>query len=67
MKSVLLTTREAASVLRLSERTLERLRLAGTGPRYVKAGRRVRYCESDLEAWIASKLTTSTSNEACHG
>ena len=35
----LLTQREAAGVLRLSERTLERLRLTGTGPAFVKAGR----------------------------
>jgi excisionase family DNA binding protein len=57
----LLTQREAAGYLRLSERTLERLRVTGTGPVYVKAGRRVLYREADLEAWIASRLMHSTS------
>jgi len=57
----LLTQREAALALRCSERTLERLRLQGTGPQYVKTTRRVLYREGDLEAWIASRVTTSTS------
>jgi predicted DNA-binding transcriptional regulator AlpA len=57
----LLTQREAATLLRLSERTLERLRVTGAGPRYVKAGRLVRYREIDLEAWINSRLVVSTS------
>ena len=63
--NTLLTQREAASALRCSERTLERLRLNGNGPRYVKATRRVLYREADLEAWLASRLTSSTS-EARH-
>lgn len=37
----LLNQREAAAFLRLSERTLERFRLTGDGPRFAKAGRRV--------------------------
>jgi predicted DNA-binding transcriptional regulator AlpA len=57
----LLRQSEAAAVLRLSERTMERLRLQGDGPRFVKAGRGVRYRECDLEAWVASRLVTSTS------
>jgi excisionase family DNA binding protein len=57
----LLTQRQAAALLRLSERTLERLRVAGTGPRFVRAGRSVRYREGDLEAWIASRVVGSTS------
>ena len=57
----LLTQREAARALRLSERTLERLRVTGCGPRFIRAGRAVRYREGDLEAWVASRLVTSTS------
>lgn len=57
----LLTQRQASALLRLSERTLERLRVAGTGPRFVRAGRSVRYREVDLEAWIASRVVGSTS------
>jgi excisionase family DNA binding protein len=58
---LLRTQREAAEVLRLSERTLERMRLTGLGPAYVKAGRRVLYRSADLEAWVASQVRTSTS------
>ena len=57
----LLTQREAAAVLCLSERTLERLRVTGAGPRFVRAGRSVRYREVDLEAWIAARVVGSTS------
>ena len=44
----LYTQRDAAIALRCSERTLERLRLTGRGPRYIKTTRRVLYRESDL-------------------
>lgn len=57
----LFTQREAAILLRCSQRTLERYRLSGSGPLYVKAGRLVRYRESDLEKWIASRVVGSTS------
>jgi predicted DNA-binding transcriptional regulator AlpA len=63
----LLAQREASSVLRCSERTLERLRLTGRGPRYVKTIRRVLYRESDLESWLAARLTTSTSQHGING
>jgi len=51
----LLDQREAARLLRLSERTLERLRLTGGGPLYIKCGRSVRYRAADLEKWIAAR------------
>jgi excisionase family DNA binding protein len=57
----LLTQREAAMSLRLSERTLERLRVTGGGPRFLKAGKAVRYREADLQAWIEARLFNSTS------
>jgi excisionase family DNA binding protein len=57
----LLTQRQAANLLCLSERTLERFRLQGGGPKFVKAGRAVRYREADLEAWIAARVVSSTS------
>lgn len=56
-----LTQREAAEALRLSERTLERHRLTGTGPKFVKAGRRVLYRPADIEAWAAANTFGSTS------
>jgi len=57
----LLTQVEAARLLRLSERTLERLRLQGGGPLYVKCGRSVRYRQADLDAWISARVVASTS------
>ena len=60
----LLTQREAATVLRLGERTLERLRMTGLGPRYVKLNRRVAYQQCDLDEWVAGRLRHSTSETA---
>jgi excisionase family DNA binding protein len=51
----LLTQREAATLLHLSERTLERLRVSGTGPKFIRLGRSVRYRLTDIEAHIASE------------
>jgi hypothetical protein len=57
----LLTQRDAATALRLSERTLERLRVRGLGPKFIKLGSRVRYRADDLEAWIDARAVGSTS------
>jgi predicted DNA-binding transcriptional regulator AlpA len=59
----LLTQRQAAILLCLSERTLERMRLQGNGPSYVKANRSVRYRECDIEAWVSARIVSSTSQE----
>lgn len=47
-----LTPDQAADYLRLSERTLIRWRNMRKGPPWVKAGRRVIYRRSDLDAWL---------------
>ena len=52
---------EAADFLRISERTLERWRVEGTGPRFRRFGRRVVYAKSDLESWADGRCFTSTS------
>jgi excisionase family DNA binding protein len=57
----LLTCREAAVALRLSQRTLERLRVAGGGPAYSKLGRRVLYRDGDLDRWVEDRLRSNTS------
>jgi excisionase family DNA binding protein len=61
--SSLLTGRDAASFLSLSLRTLERLRVSGGGPLFVKCGRSVRYRQSDLDSWIEAHQRHSTSEE----
>jgi predicted DNA-binding transcriptional regulator AlpA len=58
----LLTQREAAAILKLSVRSLERYRVSGLGPRFVRCGlRNIRYCEHDIREWIASRVVRSTS------
>jgi predicted DNA-binding transcriptional regulator AlpA len=59
----LLSQKEVAQKLRISERTLERHRLAGTGPRYARLGRLIRYRECDVADWVHDTLRTSTSQK----
>ena len=56
------TARAAAKLVGLSESTLAKLRLNGNGPPYCKLGRRVVYRPSDLDAWLASRVTRDTSD-----
>lgn len=64
MNSPYLIGAEAARYLRLSERTLERLRVEGRGPAFKKFGRRVLYAQGDLDAWAEAMTRTSTSQAA---
>ncbi len=53
---LLLHVRETAARLGLSKSTLDKMRCAGKGPRYVKStDRAVRYDPADLDAWIAAR------------
>jgi hypothetical protein len=54
-------TSQAALILRMSGRTLEKWRVTGGGPAYRKFGRKVLYADSDLSAWVESTRKTSTS------
>jgi predicted DNA-binding transcriptional regulator AlpA len=57
-----LRTTEAASYLGIGKSTLEKLRLTGLGPIYIKAGPRVVvYDIADLDAWLAARRRASTS------
>ncbi|MEY9885562.1 helix-turn-helix transcriptional regulator [Bradyrhizobium sp. USDA 329] len=47
-----LTSKEAAAYLRSSTSTLAKLRMNGSGPRFTRIGRAVRYREGDLDAWM---------------
>jgi predicted DNA-binding transcriptional regulator AlpA len=63
----LLGQRAAAQLLGISVRTLERHRVAGTGPRFCRLGHRlIRYRKADLEEWVRSSLRTSTSANDSH-
>jgi len=54
--AILLNVRQAAARLGLSKSTLDKMRCASKGPRYIKStDRAVRYDPADLEAWIAAR------------
>lgn len=54
----LLTEEQAAELLALSVRTLQAWRPRGAGPRFVRAGRAIRYRKADLAAWIDLNTVT---------
>jgi excisionase family DNA binding protein len=61
-QSSLLTREQAASYLGLKKTTLDAWAVRGGGPAYVKLGKKaVRYRQSDLEAFVESRLRSSTS------
>jgi predicted DNA-binding transcriptional regulator AlpA len=58
--AIVLNELDAARRLSMSPRTLQRLRLNGDGPRYVRltpGGSRVGYALADLKAWVAERTT----------
>lgn len=60
--SRLVKEREAAEHLGVSVRTLQKWRLQGNGPRFVKLGHAVRYDSEDLEIYIDASRRRSTSD-----
>jgi Helix-turn-helix domain len=59
-----LDQRGTAELLHLSERTLERFRLEGRGPVFMKLGKRVMYALPDILAWAEKQRRSSTSDRA---
>ena len=59
----LLHPAEVAKILKVSLSWLAKSRLSGTGPRFVKIGRAVRYAESAVREYIKSRMRTSTSEQ----
>jgi predicted DNA-binding transcriptional regulator AlpA len=55
-----LTTKEAADRVRLSESALEKKRVDGSGPVFVKLGKAVRYELAALDEWVAAGRHKST-------
>lgn len=62
-----LNTPAAGEYVGLAARTLEKLRIVGGGPRFVKLGRAVRYRPVDLDDWLAARLRNSTSDSGTTG
>ena len=51
---------EVAQHLGIPLRTLGQWRYLGTGPKFLKVGRHVRYSWSDVQAWLAAQSRSST-------
>ncbi len=61
MTDKLMTASEASDLLAMTKGALAQLRYLGTGPRFVKLGKRsVRYRPEDLEAWISQCTRSNT-------
>jgi excisionase family DNA binding protein len=56
----LLTVQEVAAVLRCSVSTLNKWRLIGRGPSFVRVGARVRYRPTDIAVYVAAQTFNST-------
>jgi predicted DNA-binding transcriptional regulator AlpA len=41
--------------------TLQKDRVRGTGPQFIKMGRLVRYRPADVDAWLSARVRRSTS------
>jgi hypothetical protein len=60
----LVDEQEAASILRCAVSTLQKKRVSGGGPIFVKFGRLVRYPRGGLRAHIRENIRRSTSDAA---
>lgn len=62
------TTAQVANLTGIPQRTLEDLRLKGTGPAFLRLGRLkgIRYLESDLLAWMRSNRFASAAEASAH-
>ena len=56
-----LRTQDAADYLGLSKSTLEKYRLSGGGPQFIKMGKAIAYKAEDLDAWVGARKRNSTS------
>lgn len=62
--SALLRESEASTRLGLSVRTLQKWRIEGRGPRFVKLGNAVRYEPTEIEEFVREGVRSSTSQPA---
>ncbi len=61
MQQLLLTQKRLSVLIDVSERTLERWRVEGTGPVFCRAGRKILYRQQDIDDWLAASCRQSTS------
>lgn len=64
----LMTVQQTGEYLGLKVQQLAQMRYLGTGPQFVKLnGRAVRYRQSDLDAWIETRLRDRTDQKSGAG
>jgi hypothetical protein len=56
-------TRDAADYIGAAPRTLEKWRISGAGPPFIKVGRLVLYDVATLDRWLAERTHASTSDQ----
>jgi predicted DNA-binding transcriptional regulator AlpA len=54
---------EAAKYSNLSKSNMNKLRVYGGGPLYIKVGARVVYDRSDIDTWLTDKKVANTSQQ----
>ncbi|QIG92439.1 helix-turn-helix transcriptional regulator [Bradyrhizobium sp. 6(2017)] len=57
----MLNVKQAAEYTGLSKSSLDKLRIYGGGPIFIKLGARVVYDSTDIDSWLASKKVANTS------
>jgi hypothetical protein len=60
----LLAAKRVAENLCVTEGTLAKWRLYGTGPCFIRVNRRIAYDPADIAAWLDARRVTSTSEAA---
>lgn len=58
---VLLNEQEVEEIYGLNRRTLQRWRVSGVGPCFIRASRSIRYSVKDIEEFLSERKHTSTS------
>jgi predicted DNA-binding transcriptional regulator AlpA len=58
-----LNVSEAAAYTGISKSSLNKRRVYGDGPLFIKVGSRVVYDRADLDAWLAARKVANTSKQ----
>ncbi|WP_295440835.1 helix-turn-helix domain-containing protein [Sphingorhabdus sp. EL138] len=60
MAQNLITPKQLAEMFAVNENTLEKWRLQGIGPKFIKIQRNVRYAANDVDRWTNEHTFAST-------
>jgi len=61
---VFLDVKQAAELIGLSKSSLDKMRLTGRGPVYLRIGARVVYRRRDIDTWLDQYAQSSTAENA---